>query len=376
MDVSFRGNRAAAIANEPSAWERHILAQQGAFRRARPVRRFHVEGIPTYTEFKAKWEERHDPRNADRSQSGSEHDRPAVPERDAFNVNDLRNDLPSSKRSSQNSSFSGARSKHHPGSFRGSPYISPRFSPFNSPKRPRRYPTTDRHNQSFGSTESFEETVRRDKARFYTQQQTSNSQNSRSRPRSSALPKREQFGNIPAPKPRAKTTPSSGSATSLYHQWHDACDLVLQDKASMTAIPEPPISACGTCQNTAIMSNTETPVTCVHSLETLFRVGAVAASCSSHDNTTYFKILKEERNKWHTDRFGMCKPEHKTQIEQVAQTLFVAANELYVKEKARLELLAEREAIKRTFNAAPGAEREPDLFTSTDPFAGPEPGFW
>lgn len=323
---------------DPLSWEKHILNQQGAYsRKSRNVRRYTVDDIQAFEDFEAGWHERQ-AKKAAMKQGGPVHEpelsRSNSPEPCMFDFSDFTDDLPGSKKSSFNSS----RAKHQFGSFRNSTFaVSPRYSPYNSPKQRRRFTAGDNHHHhhhTSGSTDSFEESVRHDKARFQQNQQHSR----RPRPKPSALPKREQFLNTP--QPFGRKYPSAAnlrSTTNLYHQWYEECTAKLQDKGAMASIPPPPIPACGTCQQKAVIGCTEIPITCIHSMETLLRGATKGPGCNPHDGTAYVKILKEERNRWHTDRFGACKAEHKAEIEGTAQQLFVLINELFVKEKARLD---------------------------------------
>ena len=361
MDLFSRSisSNYGGVPTDPVLWERHILNQQGAAycRRTRSVRKFTVEGIPTFEAFQKEWEERHScgmPAEGDSpvSVGFSVHEEDAShsssPEPCMFEMSDLGEGPPSSKKAPVQPPSSGSSwPRHAHGSFRGcSPFISPRYSPYSSPKRTRKYASKDRCHQP-PSSESFEETARRDRAKFHAQQQNPQHHGKHGRHRPSALPKREQFANAPQPRQTHHKMPDVRFTTNLYYQWREECDVQFQDKTAMSSIPTPPIPACVRCQQDAIIGRSAIPMTCIHSLETLFRGATKGPGNDPHDRNVYYRTLKEERNRWHTDRFGKCNAAFKPEIDKMSHLLFVQINELFVKEKGRLDgLRAAKEAAK------------------------------
>ncbi|KAL1311012.1 hypothetical protein AAFC00_001230 [Neodothiora populina] len=397
MDLYSQNRLPGGYPADPPAWERFILGQQDNCQEPyRGSRRFTVEGIPSFESFQARHDGPHD-RSVSGFSSGncSTRSMSSSPEPSVFDMTDLRDDLPGSKRGSQASSMTANRARHGYGSFRGSPLLaSPRNSPLNSPKRARRFKReSSRHrHQPRGSTSSFEDGVRRDKARFFAQQQQDQYRNHRTgkQSRYSAMPRREQFLNVPQ-QPYHQKRPSSlhpRSSMSLYHEWRQACDEQLREKSTMDFIPAPPIAACGRCQHLMLFDRTEHPPTCIHSLETLFRGATLDARVDpttapttaatpvifADDKMTYLRILKDERNRWHTDRFGACKAEAKPAIEYKAKHLFVLTNELFEREKKRLDDKAEMQAAGACTHYptdTPAAQPNDDFFSG-----GAEPTAW
>lgn len=229
----------------------------------------------------------------------------------------------------------------------------------------------------------FDAQLRRDKSRFHMsqqqQQQQEDAKRSRRRTyyeethpeqsRRSQMPKPEQFHNInpPAHPPPKKQQPSAANVDtgSLYRVWHDECDEQFRNKVTMTSIPTPPITACGACSTTAACSSLPMPLTCAHGLETLFRsaisssnsaattkTGVGATARGAGEKRDYFTLLKQERNRFHTDRFSACPAGVKAVIERQARDLFIMIQELLKEERKRV--IAD-EAMKARAREGPAA---------------------
>lgn len=104
----------------------------------------------------------------------------------------------------------------------------------------------------------------------------------------------------------------------------------------MTHVPALPIPTCSSCTNDSIIGGKVAPFACRHSLDELLRTGIAENRGTFAFSKAYFAILKSERQRWHTDRFGACAAHVKSQIETAAQQLFILSNALFEAEKIRI----------------------------------------
>ena len=109
----------------------------------------------------------------------------------------------------------------------------------------------------------------------------------------------------------------------------------------MTHVPIPSIPTCSECANASILGGQVVPIACSHSLDKVFRTAITERPGSFAFSKAYFAILKNERQRWHTDRFGACKPSVKSRIVADAQQLFILINDLFEIEKLRMVEAAE-----------------------------------
>lgn len=320
---------------DPVSWERWILQQQGSLYSVRNHRRHTVEGIPGFKDFQKDWEDRYAYMAAYGTPIDEEDEpRSRASESNDFDPGDLGEGLrSSSKRSSQQSSQK--RTKYQSKYSSPIPMYTGRYSSYNSPKR-NRFGSSDRGFHTISSTDSLADTARKDKARFYAEQQAD--KKNKRRFHESALPPVEEFFRVQQPQAPSNKPQDLRTTSDLYRDWHESCTAALADKSTMTEIPTPPIPACSLCQRIAISSHLEIPLTCGHSMDELYRAAIEGSFAKSDSSPSYFQVLKEERNKWHTDRFSACKVEYKAKIQDMARLLFVATNELFIKEKARLDM--------------------------------------
>lgn len=375
MDLQYRGPYSyAGLASITQDWEQQILNQQHAaqhHRQRKPIRRRRVvPGIPQLNEFVADWEKRHNrkdqsdddftepntlPDTAAGEATSDQEPHPSRSTSSGFRMFDF-SDLDEGLRSSNPNAYNRAscdsprcaqlESPDAQSSLVKSSMSSYPENAYSSPKRMRTDRTfADRTSSIIGSTASFRETILQDKIRW--KQAPHSPRFTRNRPRPSALPKPEEFRKVPQIPVFIDPEPISPGNPLVYHfvKWRRDCEEQLKDKATMTSIPPFPTKACDPCaQHAAMLAFTPNAVVvqdlpfCVHSLEELFRAGAIPPQKDKHnpDKLAYLKILKEERSRWHTDRFGGCKPQFKDKIEKTANNIFVTVNELYENEKEEL----------------------------------------
>lgn len=374
-------SRRATVPSSAAAWEQAVLAEQDSIRRDRPIgRRRTVAGIPEWHEFVNDWHDRydghHDPIEEDEgSRSGTPTTRPfsraesTVSQDGMFDMSSLgdkiqhKASLPRTPKSTPRRKLATPRSKLQSPKITASRLRSPDPSrSCQSPKRGR----DSVEPEAF----DFETQVHCDKANFYTSQQQQQSQQEeakRSRRktyhedaypdffRRSQMPSPEHFRKAdPSPKPRKPTPAANADPASLYRAWHDECNAAFRTKATMTSIPVPPIPACGACTTTAVCNGNPEPSICMHGLGTLFRSAITAPSKSGAGtgSSDYFTLLKEERNRFHTDKFSTCSAAVKANIEREAQDLFIMIQELLKAEQKRM--IAE-EAMKIRAREGPAA---------------------
>ncbi|KFY22844.1 hypothetical protein V491_02697 [Pseudogymnoascus sp. VKM F-3775] len=109
-------------------------------------------------------------------------------------------------------------------------------------------------------------------------------------------------------------------------RWERDCDIAFRNKGSMTKFPFPPLPRCTDINCVAF---TESPApACKHNVKQFLK--------SSGHFTMEF--LKDEKNRWHEDRFTLCRDDLKPQFRRLANSLFVILNPLYEELKKQQEI--------------------------------------
>ncbi|KAK6006623.1 hypothetical protein QM012_005631 [Aureobasidium pullulans] len=345
MDLNSTGSGEfypGGIPKGVAEWERHILNQQamygGVNRAPLSRRRKTVAGIPNFGEFVRACEDRAKEQRRS-ARKGSHHTSDV--DKDELSHNNVHfgtDSLPrsySSTASSIGTKFSSPRA----------PMSKKQFTPGS---RHSRHGSTSRPRlpESFTSApevprpdspETFKRKIYEQKAKFYA----SEKQRTSSRPRHKSLLSSCLHEHPPEPAPAPPSSQpnakSDGSVpVTMYALWRQDCDEQLKDKSIMTHVPVPPLPTCSECANASILGGQPVPIACGHSLDEVFRTGFSEKSGSFAFSKAYFAILKSERQRWHTDRFGACKPSVKSRIVADAQQLFILINDLFEIQKLRM----------------------------------------
>jgi hypothetical protein len=334
------------IPKRPAEWEAHILNEQAMFGAGAnaPVsrRRKTVVGIPNYGEFIREYEERASER---RRRARKDSHQSTYDDDDDLSHNNIHfgDDFPPPSVSSTASSNATKRSSTH------MPLSKKQFAPSlrhsrhgsnSRPKLPESFmsapdmPLPD-------SPEAFKRNIYEHKAQFYASQK----QRNHSRPRHKSLLSPRLYEHPPqpvqVPPTQPPVKPNGHTPVTVYALWRQDCDEQLKDKAAMTHIPAPPMPPCSECTNICILGGQPAPIACSHSLDKIFRTAISERPGTYAFSKAYFAILKGERQRWHTDRFGACDPKVKSRILTDAQQLFILINDLFEIEKLRMVEVAE-----------------------------------
>ena len=327
-------------------WETYILNQQAMFSGGNHAplsrRRKTVVGIPNYGEFIRSYEDR---ASEQRRRSRKDSHQSPYDDKDDLshdNVHFGNDSLPPSFSSTASSNATKRSSTHVPLSKKqftpGSRHS--RHGSNSRPKLPESFmsapdiPPPD-------SPDTFKRKIHQHKAHFYASQK----QRNHSRPRHKSLLSSCLYEHppqpVPAPPPQRPTAPNGHTPVTTYALWRQDCDEQLKDKSAMTHVPIPSIPTCSECANASILGGQVVPIACSHSLDKVFRTAITERPGSFAFSKAYFAILKNERQRWHTDRFGACKPSVKSRIVADAQQLFILINDLFEIEKLRMVEAAE-----------------------------------
>lgn len=327
-------------------WETYILNQQAMFGGGTHAplsrRRKTVVGIPNYGEFIRSYEDR---ASEQRRRARKDSHQSSYDDKDDLshdNVHFGNDSLPPSFSSTASSNATKRSSTHVPLSkkqFTPSSRHS-RHGSNSRPKLPESFmsapdmPPPD-------SPDTFKRKIHEHKAHFHASQK----QRNHSRPRHKSLLSSCLYEHPPQPaqvaRPQPPIAPNEHMPVTTYAFWRQECDEQLKDKSTMTHVPVPSTSTCSECANASILGGQAVPMVCVHSLDKVFRTAITERPGSFAFSKAYFAILKAERQRWHTDRFGACKPSVKSQIVADAQQLFVLINDLFEIEKLRMVEAAE-----------------------------------
>ncbi|KAI4727776.1 hypothetical protein E4T49_04398 [Aureobasidium sp. EXF-10728] len=351
MDINSTGSGEfypGGIPKGAADWEAYILNQQAMFGGGTHAplsrRRKTVVGIPNFGEFLREYEDR---ASEQRRRSRKDSHQSPYEDKDDLSHNNVHfgsDSLPPSF-SSTASSF---------GTKRSSPHVPMSKKQFTPGSRHSRHGSNSRPKlpESFmsapdvprpDSPETFKRKIYEHKAHFYASQK----QRNHSRPRHKSLLSSCLYEHppepvpVPAPPPQPSAAMNGHTPVTAYALWHQDCDEQLKDKSAMTHVPAPPVSICSECANASILGGQPAPIACGHSLDKVFRTGITERPGSFAFSKAYFALLKTERQRWHTDRFGACKPNVKSRILADAQQLFVLINDLFEIEKLRLVETAE-----------------------------------
>lgn len=349
MDLNSTGSGdfyPGGIPKGAADWEAHILNQQAMFggsnRAPLSRRRKTVDGIPNFGEFLREFEDRaKEQRRSARKDSLQTHDE----DKDDLSHNNVHfgTDSPPPSYSSTTSSV---------GTKLSSPRVPMSKKLFTPGSRHSRHGSASRPKlpESFmsapdvprpDSPETFKRKIYEHKAKFYASQK----QRNHSRPRHKSLLSSCLYEHPPEPVPVPPSQPHAeldGSIpVTMYALWRQDCDEQLKDKSVMTHVPAPPLPTCSECANASILGGQPVPITCGHSLDKVLRTGLNERSGSFAFSKAYFTILKSERQRWHTDRFGACNPSVKSRIVADARQLFILINDLFEIEKLRMVDAAE-----------------------------------
>ncbi|KAH0369911.1 hypothetical protein KCU65_g3003, partial [Aureobasidium melanogenum] len=335
------------IPKDAGHWEAYILNQQDMFGGSAnsPLsrRRKTVVGIPSFGEFSRKYEDR---ANEQRRRTTARKDSHQTPgdDKDELSHDNMHfgNDfLPHSFSSTASSTYTKHSSPRMPMSKKqftpGSRHS--RHGSASRPKLPESFMSAPDLPRS-DSPETFKRKIHEHKAKFNASQK----QRSHSRPRHKSLLSSRLYEHPPQPVPVPPTQPSAdanGQPVTMYALWRQDCDEQLKDKSLMSHVPVPPVSTCSECSNASILGGQPVPIACGHSLDKVLRTGVTERAGSFAFSKAYFAILKSERQRWHTDRFGACNPSVKSRIVTDAQLLFILINDLFEIEKLRLVETAE-----------------------------------
>jgi hypothetical protein len=356
MDIEpTSGHYPGGIPKDPAKWEAYmLLGEQAMFGAPLSKRRQTVIGIPNLADFLQGHEER--TRERMRRQN-TNHSLPDDKEDFTHNTIHFGDDfLPPSLSSTTSSikcssSHASLSRKQHASAARHARHTSS-----SRPKLPEAYASAPEVPRP-ESPETFKRKIHEYKAHFYASQRT------HSRPRHKSLLSSvlsDQPAQVLPPKPPPPPPPQPGlTPVTHYALWRQDCDQQLMNKSTMTHIPAPPISACSECANNSILGGQPTPIACSHSLDKILRTAITERPGSFAFSQAYFKILKSERQRWHTDRFGACNHRFKSRIEAHAQQLFILISDLLELEKLRMVETADMRA-EHVPTYQP--ERTPDFF--------------
>ncbi|THX47056.1 hypothetical protein D6D06_09795 [Aureobasidium pullulans] len=337
---------AGGIPKMPAEWEQYILNQQGKFgggTQAAPVRRRNtVVGIPTLGDFMREYEDR---AREQRRRARKDSHQPAYDDQDDLSHNNMHfgNDsLPPSYSSTASSNGTKRSSNHVPMPKKQLPSGSRhnRRSSFSRPKLPEGFMSTPEIPRP-DSPETFKRKIYEHKAQYYASQK----QRTHSRPRhksllSSVLYEQDDYSAF-VPPPQHTPQQAEQTPITAFALWRQECDEQLKDKSTMTRVPALPISTCSECASASILGGQPVPIACGHSLDKVLRTGIEEKPGTYKFSKAYFALLKVERQRWHTDRFGACNPKVKPRIEANAQQLFIVINDLFEIEKLRMVEAAE-----------------------------------
>ncbi|CAD0094726.1 unnamed protein product [Aureobasidium mustum] len=352
MDINSTGSGEryrGGIPKDAADWEAFILNQQdmiGGNPHAPPSRRRKtVVGIPNFGEFLREFEDRASEQRRRTSARKDSH-YTAYDDKDELSHNNMHfgNDSLPPSFSSTASSIGTKRSSTHV------PMPKKQFTPgsrhsrhgsASRPKLPESFmsaPDVPRPE----SPETFKRKIYEHKAKFHVSQQK---QRNHSRPRHKSLLSSCLYEHPPepiiVPRPQPPVDSNEHIPVTMYALWRQDCDEQLKDKPAMSHVPVPPVPTCSECANASILGGQPVPITCSDSLDKVFRSGINEKPGSFAFSKTYFKILKGERQRWHTDRFGACNPSVKSRIVADAQQLFILINGLFESEKLRMVEIAE-----------------------------------
>ncbi|KAI4747070.1 hypothetical protein E4T50_02612 [Aureobasidium sp. EXF-12298] len=327
-------------------WETYILNQQAMFGGGANAplsrRRKTVVGIPNYGEFIRSYEDRASEQRR-RSRKDS-HQFPYDDKDDLShdNVHFGDDSLPPSF-SSTASSYATKRSSTHV------PLSKKQFTPgsrhsrhgSNSrPKLPESFMSAPDISLP-DSPETFKRKIHEHKAHFYASQKQRNHSRPRHKSLLSSCLREHPPQHVHVPPPQPPVVPNGHTPVTAYALWRQDCDEQLKDKPAMTHVPIPPIPTCSECANASILGGQAVPIACGHSLDKVFRTAIIDRPGSFAFSKAYFAIVKVERQRWHTDRFGACNPSVKSRIVADAQQLFILINDLFEIEKLRMVEAAE-----------------------------------
>lgn len=118
----------------------------------------------------------------------------------------------------------------------------------------------------------------------------------------------------PKPQPKPKPKPYSNKTIqcvvddrAVYLQWFAECGSLLSHRETMTRFPEPPAWPCpSNCQTNLILK------ACPHTIARLYRASGADLR----------QTLKEEKKKWHPDRFQRCPEPWRQEMVAKAQEMF------------------------------------------------------
>lgn len=108
-----------------------------------------------------------------------------------------------------------------------------------------------------------------------------------------------------------------------FEDWEKEIDGIFHNRSSMTRFPFPPLPRCTHYGCRAFL---EHPVpACPHNVEQFLR-GSGKYS---------LRLVKEQRNLWHEDRFASCRTDLKPEFKRLANSLFVVLDPMYEELKSR-----------------------------------------
>lgn len=106
-------------------------------------------------------------------------------------------------------------------------------------------------------------------------------------------------------------------ARADYMRWKEECDIVFQDRASMTKFPFPPLPRCAATDCPGFLK-VPAPA-CQHNVKQFFK----------ESGNLSLEFLKRQRHLWHEDRFASCREDLRPEFRRLANSLFVVLDPWY-----------------------------------------------
>lgn len=130
--------------------------------------------------------------------------------------------------------------------------------------------------------------------------------------------------------PRASALPQIPPPAPPYEQWHATATHALRDYRNLHTFPCPPAAQPPCRQPTCIAkASTRALALCACDVQKAFRALHAVVD------------VKEERTRWHPDRFAMCREDRRARFQAMAKEVFQVVDALYVAEREKGRLVGE-----------------------------------
>lgn len=133
--------------------------------------------------------------------------------------------------------------------------------------------------------------------------------------------RRQQEQNRKQTETKKQQTSRPTLTHAACNAWKTRADAVLINFAELKFFPKPPVS--GTCDKHSCVAGKETRAleACPCDIQAVFEMLKSTVS------------LKDERRKWHPDRFSACQEDKREKFQEVAKEIFILVDAMYAAEK-------------------------------------------